>query len=216
MDHRCVNVWGGGGGVNTLRSAWPLDIHLIFWRLPLVPFVLHLLKYAYHLLAKTGEEDWKDLLLHFPFVLPLRNLGLAYRLYKLNFGMSDFDTKDWAEVEAIQKMVAKDGLTESFFESGPQASGCLIYEILINIFDAIKFGEAGNFGRNWWNFTGILKGQNSDVCLLFWFLWSDFSFLNSDFWILIDLSQELELMDLIDLVTLLKLSLAHWLTDVPE
>ena len=97
------------------------------------------MKYAYHLLAKTGEEDWKDLLLHFPFVLPLRNLGLAYRLYKLNFGMSNFDTKDWAEVEAIQKMVAKDGLTESFFESGPQASGCLIYEILIDIFDAIEY-----------------------------------------------------------------------------
>ena len=97
------------------------------------------MKYAYHLLAKTGEADWKDLLLHFPFVLPLRNLGLAYRLYKLNFGMSDFDTKDWAEVEAIQKMVAKDGLTESFFESGPQASGCLIYEIFIDIFDAAEY-----------------------------------------------------------------------------
>ena len=92
----------------------------------LVPFVLHLLKFLYHLLAKTGKADWKDLLLHIPFVLPLRNLYLAFRLYKLNFGMSNFDTKDWAEVEAIQKMVAKDGLSESFFESGPQASGCLI------------------------------------------------------------------------------------------
>ena len=92
----------------------------------LVPFVLHLVKFLYHLLAKTGEADWKDLLLHIPFVLPLRNLWLAYRLYELNFGMSTFDTKDWAEVEAIQKMVAKDGLSESFFESGPQASECLI------------------------------------------------------------------------------------------
>ena len=99
----------------------------------LVPFVLHLLKFLYHL-AKTGEADWKDLLLHIPFVLPLRNLWLAYRLYKLNFGMSTFDTKDWAEVEAIQKMVAKDGLSESFFESGPQVSGCLICKILIDIF----------------------------------------------------------------------------------
>ena len=41
----------------------------------LVPFVLHLLKFLYHLLAKTGEADWKDLLLHIPFVLPLRNLS---------------------------------------------------------------------------------------------------------------------------------------------
>ena len=99
----------------------------------LVPFVLHLVKFLYHLLAKTGEADWKDLLLHIPFVLPLRNLWLAYRLYKLNFGMSTFDTKDWAEVEAIQKMVAKDGLSESFFESGPQASGCLICRILFDM-----------------------------------------------------------------------------------
>ena len=91
----------------------------------LVPFVLHLLKFLYHL-AKTGEADWKDLLLHIPFVLPLRNLWLAFRLYKLNFGMSTFDTKDWAEVEEIQKMVAKDGLSESFFESGPQVSKFLL------------------------------------------------------------------------------------------
>ena len=101
-----------------------------------VPFVLHLVKFVYHLLAKTGEADWKDLLLHFPFVLPLRNLWLAYRLYKLNYGLSTFDTKDWVEVENIQKMVAKDGLSESFFESGPQASGCLICKIIKDIFVA--------------------------------------------------------------------------------
>ena len=116
----------------------------------LVPFVLHLVKFLYHLLAKTGEADWKDLLLHIPFVLPLRNLWLAYRLYELNFGMSTFDTKDWAEVEAIQKMVAKDGLSESFFESGPQVSGCLICRILINVFVTsqnllnMKFSENPN------------------------------------------------------------------------
>ena len=88
-----------------------------------VPFLIHLAKFLYHLLAKTGEADWKDLLLHIPFVLPLRNLRLAYRLYELRFGMSDFNTKDWAEVEAIQRQVSKDGLTESFFESGPQVRG---------------------------------------------------------------------------------------------
>ena len=47
---------------------------------------------------------------------------MAYRLYELRFGMPDFDTKNWAEVEAIQRKVAKDGLSESYFESGPQAS----------------------------------------------------------------------------------------------
>ena len=83
-------------------------------------FVIHLSKFLYFL-AKTGEADWNDLFLHIPFVLPLRNLCLAYRLYELRFGMPDFDTKNWAEVEAIQRKVAKDGLSESYFESGPQA-----------------------------------------------------------------------------------------------
>ena len=111
----------------------------------LVPFVLHLVKFLYHLLAKTGEADWKDLLLHIPFVLPLRNLWLACRLYNLNFGKSTFDTKDWAEVEAIQKMVAKDGLSESFFESGPQVSGCLICKTPIKVFGTnLKFSENPN------------------------------------------------------------------------
>ena len=85
-----------------------------------VPFVIHLSKFLYFL-ATTGEADWNDLFLHIPFVLPLRNLCLAYRLFELRFGMPDFDTTNWAEVEAIQKKVAKDGLSESYFESGPQA-----------------------------------------------------------------------------------------------
>ena len=86
-----------------------------------VPFVLHLIKFLYHLLAKTGEASWRDLLLHFPFVLPIRNLYYAYLLHKLGFGSPNFESKNWAAVEAIQKEVARDGLTESYFESGPQA-----------------------------------------------------------------------------------------------
>ena len=98
----------------------------------LVPFVLHLFKFLYHL-AKTGEADWKDLLLHIPFVLPIRNLYYAKLLFGMSFGIEEgsfwvetlgmraFSSRDWAEVEKIQKQVAKDGLSESYFESGPQA-----------------------------------------------------------------------------------------------
>ena len=86
-----------------------------------VPFVLHLVKFLYHLLAKTGEASWRDLFLHIPFVLPFRNLYYAYLLHKLGFGRPNFESKNWAAVEAIQKQVAKDGLSESYFESGPQA-----------------------------------------------------------------------------------------------
>ena len=86
-----------------------------------VPFLLHLVKFLYHLLAKTGEASWRDLFLHIPFVLPFRNLYYAYLLHKLGFGSPNFESKNWAAVEAIQNEVARDGLSESYFESGPQA-----------------------------------------------------------------------------------------------
>ena len=73
-----------------------------------------------------------------------------------------------------------------------------------------KFGEVVKFGRNWWNFAGILKGQNSDVC--FFILMSVVWFLFSDFWILIDLSQELEQVDLMNSVTRFKPSLHYALS----
>ena len=101
----------------------------LFWIT--VPFVIHALKFL-HLFVTTGKADWSDLFLHIPFVLPLRNLILADRLYDLRYGMSDFDTKDWAEVEVILKKVSKDGLSESFFESGPQATGVSIFQVCLS------------------------------------------------------------------------------------
>ena len=101
-----------------------------------VPFLLHLVKFLYHLLNKTGEASWRDLFLHIPFVLPIRNLYYAYLLHKLDFGRSNFENKNWAAVEAIQKQVAKDGLSESYFESGPQAhSSYLSYFLVLNLND---------------------------------------------------------------------------------
>ena len=85
-----------------------------------VPFAIHLVKFLYQF-AKTRKADWCDLFLHIPFVLPLRNLYFAYRLNKLGFGREDFDPANWPAVEKIQAKVAKDGLSESYFESGP---GC--------------------------------------------------------------------------------------------
>ena len=94
-----------------------------------VPFVLHLIKFLYHLLAKTGEASWRDLLLHIPFVLPIRNLYYAKLLFGMSFGIEEgsfwvntlgmraFSSKDWSEVEKIQKEVAKDGHSGA---EGPQ------------------------------------------------------------------------------------------------
>ena len=83
-----------------------------------VPFAIHLVKFFYQF-AKTRKAEWRDLFLHIPFVLPLRNLYFAYRLNKLGFGREDFDPANWPAVEKIQAKVTKDGLSESYFESGP-------------------------------------------------------------------------------------------------
>ena len=63
----------------------------------------------------------KDVFTQIPFVRPLHNAYLAYKLYKMRFGYKDFEPKNWTEVEAIQREVTKTGLTENFFESGPQS-----------------------------------------------------------------------------------------------
>ena len=75
---------------------------------------------------------WEELFLHVPFVLPLRNAYYARKLNKLGFGDSIFyDGTPEAKqgrlksIEEIQNQVAKDGLSESYFESGPQALGCI-------------------------------------------------------------------------------------------
>ena len=91
-----------------------------------VPFAIHLVKFLYQF-AKTRKADWCDLFLHIPFVLPLRNLYFAYRLNKLGFGREDFDPANWPAVEKIQAKVAKDGLSESYFESGPGCHKLNIY-----------------------------------------------------------------------------------------
>ena len=87
------------------------------------PFIMHSVKFiAAYFYYKTGKPDWFHLFLHFPFVLPLRNFYLTFQLYKLRFGMDDFNSKDWAAVEAIQTEVAGSGLSESYYEAGPQVS----------------------------------------------------------------------------------------------
>ena len=91
-----------------------------------VPFAIHLVKFLYQF-AKTRKAEWCDLFLHIPFVLPLRTLYFAYRLNKLGFGREDFDPANWPAVEKIQAKVAKDGLSESYFESGPGCHKLNIY-----------------------------------------------------------------------------------------
>ena len=106
-----------------------------------VPFAIHLAKFLYELFnGKAGWKEFGDVFLHIPFILPLRNLYFALVLYfKYGFGRDDFDPKNWPEVEKIQHQVAKDGLSESYFESGP---GC--HKLCHHYLNNILFR---NFGR---------------------------------------------------------------------
>ena len=92
-----------------------------------VPFIIQLCQYAkarwnwYRHKKDSTSRHIKKALLHFPFVLPLRNLYLAFSLFKLRFGFADFDPTDSVEVEAILTSVAFAGFYESYFEAGPQS-----------------------------------------------------------------------------------------------
>ena len=92
-----------------------------------VPFIIQLCQYAkakwnwYRHKKDSTSRNIKKALLHFPFVLPLRNLYLAFSLFKLRFGFADFDPMNSVRVEDILTSVAFAGFYESYFEAGPQS-----------------------------------------------------------------------------------------------
>merc|ERR1719319_1094633 len=77
-----------------------------------VPFFINLGKFTYDVIRnwKNGEGmdkmgGLKDVFIHFPFVLTIRNFCLADRLYGMGFGTSGFDPALSAKVEDIQREV---------------------------------------------------------------------------------------------------------------
>ena len=68
------------------------------------PFLMQLVKFC-AVFVYTGNADWFHLFLHFPLVLPLRNVYLTIKLRKMGYGTDRFDPKDWATVEAIQHTI---------------------------------------------------------------------------------------------------------------
>ena len=96
------------------------------------PFLVHLCKFV-AIYFNTRQADWKNLFLHFPFVIPLNNCYHAYQLHKLNFGEQKRNSENseeiqlkWTKAEEIQRKVAKASLSESYYEAGPQAAQQLI------------------------------------------------------------------------------------------
>ena len=94
-----------------------------------VPFLIKLGIFCYDSFGKKGASwnQFKDVMIHFPFLLPLHNTYLLFTLYFMGYGSFNFKTQDSAKVEAIQKQVGLASLYESFFEAGPQENFIVNY-----------------------------------------------------------------------------------------
>ena len=129
-----------GTDVKAFLAYWLYEDHpywaglTMFW--VMVPLLMHLVKFFYLLCTNCKEADWKEVFYHIPFIRPLRNAFLFYKLDKMRFGYPDFNPKHWKEVEAIQCEVARSGLTENFFESGPQSVQQLVISFSTGKFSA--------------------------------------------------------------------------------
>ena len=111
------------------HANWAAATFYFMWN----PFILHLLAFIYNFINSWCKDDgegnvnfnWraelKSVLFHLPFVVPIKNLYNAYRLYQLGFGTKHFDEKNWRKVERIQNEAGMKGMHESFEEAGPQA-----------------------------------------------------------------------------------------------
>ena len=66
------------------------------------PFTIHVGKFFYRIVIKRGvnwREEMKELVIHFPFALPVRNVVLGWRLYRLRFGFDNFNAANWVKVK---------------------------------------------------------------------------------------------------------------------
>ena len=104
---------------------WARMTFFLMWN----PFLAHLLAFLFTLFKSTwskNEEfdpihELKRLVFFLPFVTPIKNVYYGIKLYRLRFGMGDFEAKNAKEVERIQQEAGFAGMYESFLESGPQA-----------------------------------------------------------------------------------------------
>ena len=97
-------------------------------------FVLHAFAFFYNLTKSccndnhqfVWSEEVKKVVIHIPFAMPLKNFCNSYLLYRLNFGLKDFEERNRKRVEEIQHEAGMGTMYESFMEGGPQSVHQLI------------------------------------------------------------------------------------------
>ena len=110
----------------------------LFWMF--APFLLHLAIYLVKVCNKmfvaagwsgwgtkhSKEAKFKEVLIHLPFVTPIRNFGIFVKLCNLGYPYHKDEHSE--EVEALQTDVARVSLYENFCEAGPQSvTQCVIF-----------------------------------------------------------------------------------------
>ena len=106
------------------HTMWATLTFALMWNSFLIHLGAFLFEAVKALLYKKEFDAWRGLrkvLIHVPFLLPIRNLYNAFRLYQLNFGSPKFQDRDWITVEEIQHEAGIASMYESFTEAGPQS-----------------------------------------------------------------------------------------------
>ena len=85
-----------------------------------------------------ATKEFKRMMFFFPYVTPIKNIYYAIKLYRLKFGMQDFEAKNAKEVERIQHQAGSACMYESFLESGPQ---CVVQLKIILSTGTISFAQ---------------------------------------------------------------------------
>ena len=132
---------------DSLTFVYLWDIHQPHWALitllwMFMPFFLHLTLYLVKIFncnkffvaagwsgwapEDSKEAEFMPVLIHLPFVTPIRNFKIFVKMYKLGYPYHREEHSE--EVEALQTDVARVSLYENFGEAGPQSvTQCVIF-----------------------------------------------------------------------------------------
>ena len=121
---------------------WAILTFSLMWN----PFIIHLAAFVFYFFKHkfiTKKEfhvtsELKRVLFFFPYFTPIRNIYYAKKLYKLRFGMRDFQAKNAEEVERIQHQAGSAGMYESLLEAGPQ---CVVQLKIILSTGSISYAQ---------------------------------------------------------------------------
>lgn len=133
----CIDLY------NNDHVYWASVSFLLMWN----PFIIHLLLFLVGSIMSRiynipfdSRQKLKELIIHIPFLLQLKNLKSTFTMYEMKFGRSGFEAKNSKKVEKIQREAGLAGMYESFTEAGPQS----VLQLVI-IFSTGKISTAQKF-----------------------------------------------------------------------